>query len=117
MMAQRKGCAPLKAVTVKAEGSQAPAPSATPAAAASPSAPRKLSYKDKHALETLPSAIAKLEAEIGKLSAKLAEANLYARDRVAFDKATADLAKAHAALDAAETQWLELEELRALIEG
>ena len=53
---------------------------------------RRLSFKDKHALETLPARIAALEAEIAKLSKTIADPNLYARDRAAFDKASAALA-------------------------
>ena len=60
---------------------------------------------------------AKLEADIAKLSKRLDDPALYTRDRAAFDKATADLAKAQAALEAAELQWLELEELRVAFEG
>jgi ATP-binding cassette subfamily F protein uup len=77
----------------------------------------KLSFKDKHALSTLPNEIAKLETEIKTLSAKLADAALYTRDRPAFDKATARLADAQRQLEDAETQWLELEEKRAAVEG
>jgi len=76
----------------------------------------KLSFKDKHALSTLPTEIAKLETEIKNLSAKLADAELYTRDRPAFEKATARLADAQRQLEDAETQWLELEEKRAEIE-
>ena len=77
----------------------------------------KLSFKDKHALSTLPNEITKLETEIKTLSAKLADAGLYTRDRLAFDKATARLADAQRQLEDAETQWLELEEKRAAVEG
>jgi ATP-binding cassette subfamily F protein uup len=77
----------------------------------------KLSFKEKHALSTLPGEMAKLEKEIKALSAKLADAGLYARDRTAFDDATSLLADAQRQLDEAETQWLELEEKRAAIEG
>ncbi len=77
----------------------------------------KLSFKDKHALSTLPNEIAKLEMEIKTLSAKLADAALYTRDRLAFDKATARLADAQRELEDAETKWLELEEKRAAVEG
>jgi ATP-binding cassette subfamily F protein uup len=69
---------------------------------------RKLSFKDKHALETLPGVIAGLEAKIAALQAELADPGLYARDRKRFDAATAALAAAQAALTAAEDQWLQL---------
>ena len=47
---------------------------------------RKLSFNEKHALETLPGRMAVLEAEIGRLQKLMADPTLYARDRAAFDK-------------------------------
>ncbi|MBV8839201.1 MAG: ABC transporter ATP-binding protein, partial [Alphaproteobacteria bacterium] len=73
--------------------------------------------KDKHALETLPARIAALESDIGKLTKTIADPNLYARDRAAFDTASAALAKAQAELSAAEDEWLRLEELREQVEA
>ena len=81
-----------------------------------PSAPRKLSFKDKHALETLPQTIAKLEVQIKKLGDTLSDSDLFARDHAGFDRAMQQLATAQSALEAAETQWLELEERRVTIE-
>src|SRR5690606_32690785 len=49
----------------------------------------KLSFKQKHALETLPKEIARLDAEIVRLNTVLADANLYARDPKAFANASA----------------------------
>jgi ATP-binding cassette subfamily F protein uup len=80
-------------------------------------APRKLSFKDKHALETLPERIAKLEAEIARHQAAMADGGLYARDPAAFRRAADGLARAQAELAAAEERWLELEALREQIEG
>jgi ATP-binding cassette subfamily F protein uup len=114
MLAQRKGSEPQKAQAAKSEAADQ---ESVPAQGTANAAPRKLSFKDKHALETLPATITRLEADIARLSAKLADAGLYTRDRAAFDQATADLAKAHVALDAAETQWLELEERRAELQS
>jgi len=116
MLAQRKGDDLKKAP--KAENSAAARKSSDDAQAAAPSAAKaKLSYKDKHTLSVLPDQIAKLEAEIKTLSAKLADAGLYARDRSAFETANARLADAQHQLENAETQWLELEEKRTAIEG
>ena len=78
---------------------------------------RRLSFNDKHALETLPARIAALEAEIATLTKTIADPNLYARDRAAFDKASAALGKAQADLAAAEDEWLRLEELREQVEA
>jgi ABC transport system ATP-binding/permease protein len=76
----------------------------------------KLSFKEKHALSALPAEIAKLEAELEALAVKLSDNGLYERDRTAFDVASARVSDAQRQLEQAETQWLELEEKRALIE-
>jgi ATP-binding cassette subfamily F protein uup len=77
----------------------------------------KLSFKQKHALETLPKEIKKLDAEIARLNALLADSNLYARDPKAFADASAKLTAAEAAKSEAEDKWLELELIREEIEG
>ncbi len=79
--------------------------------AAKPGA-RKLSFKDKHALERLPGEIAALEAEIQRLRGVLGDGALYGRDPGRFARSTDALAAAEAALAAAEERWLELELLR-----
>ncbi|MBI1244857.1 MAG: ATP-binding cassette domain-containing protein [Alphaproteobacteria bacterium] len=100
---------------------RAPAAAAPRAAPASPrpvaDAKKRLGFKQKHALETLPATMEALRAEIAAANAALADAGLYARDRAAFEKHTAALARAETALAAAEDEWLELEMLRAEIEG
>jgi ABC transport system ATP-binding/permease protein len=78
---------------------------------------RKLNFNEKHALETLPARMARLETEVKRLNERLADPALYARDRAAFDKATAALATAQTELAAAEERWLELELLRSEFEG
>ncbi|MEZ5898144.1 MAG: ATP-binding cassette domain-containing protein [Hyphomicrobiaceae bacterium] len=78
---------------------------------------RKLSFKEKHLLDTLPGTIASLEDEIRKLSKKLEDSGFFRRDREGFDNATSRLAEAQALLDKAETQWLELEDRRAVLEN
>ncbi len=91
---------------------------AKPVAAAPASGPkRKLSFNEKHALETLPKTIAKLQAEIAKQQAVLADPALYSKDRKKFDAASTAMATAQAELTAAEDRWLELEMLREEIEG
>ena len=82
-----------------------------------PTKKRKLSFKEKHALETLPATMDKLTAEIAKQQHKLADAQLYTRDPKAFAAATARLAAAQAELSEAEEQWLDLEALREELEG
>jgi ATP-binding cassette subfamily F protein uup len=75
-------------------------------------AKRRLTFTDRHALETLPKTIAKLQTEIDALQAKLADPQFYARDRTAFEKVTAALGALQLKIAAAEEQWLELEILR-----
>jgi ATP-binding cassette subfamily F protein uup len=78
---------------------------------------RKLSFNEKHALETLPGKIAALEAETRQLQTVLDDTTLYARDRAAFDRASSAMAAKQAELAAAEERWLELELLRDEIEN
>jgi ATP-binding cassette subfamily F protein uup len=111
MVAQRGEGVTAKAVKAEAK------PARERLEAPSPAARRRLSFNDKHALETLPARIAALEAEIATLSKTIADPNLYARDRAAFDAASAALGKAQAELAAAEDEWLRLEELREQVEA
>ena len=85
--------------------------------AAAPATKRKLSFKDKHALETLPKDIAALENKKSQLAAVLDDPNLYTRDRTRFAQASEAMAEVEQKLAAAEEQWLELELLRSEIEG
>jgi ATP-binding cassette subfamily F protein uup len=80
-------------------------------------AQRKLSFKESHALKTLPGTIARLETEIAALSASVGDAALYTRDPAAFNSATARLSAAQAELTSAEEQWLELEMKREALEA
>jgi len=80
-------------------------------------AKRRLSFHEKHALETLPKSIAALQAKVRDLHERLDDPSLYARQRQAFDQASAALAATQTELSAAESKWLELELLREEIEG
>jgi len=87
-------------------------------AASEPSAvKRKMKFKEKHALETLPKTMAALNAKANELQAKLADPQFYNRDRAGFEKVTTDLGETQRKLAAAEEQWLELEILREEIAG
>ncbi len=77
----------------------------------------KLTFKDKHALETLPKEMAKLETAIQKLKDALAKADFFSRDPEGFQKTAGDLEAAEADLANMEEQWLELEMKREEIEG
>jgi ATP-binding cassette subfamily F protein uup len=78
---------------------------------------RKLSYKQKFALETLPKRMEEAQAKIAALEATMADPALYARDPGAFRKTAAALDALRAELTALEEEWLELEMLREAIEG
>jgi len=78
--------------------------------------PRRMSFNDRHALETLPARIAALQAEIAGLDAVLADPDLYASDPARFGATTQALAVARTGLAAAEERWLTLEMLREEID-
>ena len=78
---------------------------------------RRLSFHEKHALETLPKSIAALQAKVSALHQRLDDPSLYARERQSFDEASAALAATQTELAAAEEKWLQLELLREEIEG
>jgi ATP-binding cassette subfamily F protein uup len=103
MLAQRgEGVMARKPRPEAARASPPPQPDA-------PQAQRKLSFKEKHALETLPTTMKALENEISALETRLADAGLFARDPKTFEQSAARLTAARAELASAEEQWLELE--------
>ncbi len=69
-----------------------------------------LSFTEKHRLENLPAEIARLEAEIAKLEELLGDPDLFTAQPVKFQKASDALVERHERLQAAEEEWLELEE-------
>ena len=77
-----------------------------------PAGQRKLSYKDQRELDQLPSLIDALSAEIATLERELTDPALFTRNADRFQAASRMLGEKQAALDAAETRWLELEDLR-----
>ena len=117
MLAQRgadleRRAARTKAAAPAATETKAKAEEGTPATGR-----RRLSFKDKHALETLPGEIAALEAKQKALSRMLDDPDLYTRDRKRFADISDSLSEVQSALAAAEERWLELELLRSEIEG
>jgi len=86
------------------------------ASAPSGTSRRRLNFNEKHALETLPKKIARLQAEIAKQQRHLDDPDLFQKDRKKFDQASDMLAKAQKELQEAEDRWLELEMLREEIE-
>ena len=78
----------------------------------SAAARRKLSFKDKHELETLPRRMEKLQVEIQKLRQELSDSSFYARDARAFATASARLEASTSEVTELEDRWLELEILK-----
>ncbi|MBW3096571.1 ABC-F family ATP-binding cassette domain-containing protein [Pseudohoeflea coraliihabitans] len=78
---------------------------------------RKLSYKQKYALETLPERMEAATATIKDIEARMADPALFARDPERFSSLATRLAEQKTALEAMESEWLELEMLREEIEG
>jgi ABC transport system ATP-binding/permease protein len=82
-----------------------------------PAAKRRLSFKEKHALEKLPEKIADLRDTLARLDSLLADPQFHARDPKAFSRATQDYGARQKDLTHAEEEWLTLEMLREEIEG
>ncbi len=106
----RERAEPAKPVGAAAVDESTPARTARPAK-------RRLSFNEKHALEKLPGEISALQTKIRVLHERLADPNLYARERTAFEQSSAELATAENDLAAAEERWLELEILREDVAG
>ena len=107
MLAQRR---PAKAIA-------APVAARAKAEAQPRASTKRMTFKDRHALETLPARIAALETDVTKLTAVLDDPDLYTRNPARFAETTASLEAARNALAAAEEQWLELEMRREELEG
>ncbi|MFM8754280.1 MAG: ATP-binding cassette domain-containing protein, partial [Phenylobacterium sp.] len=88
---------------------------AAPVAGSAPAAarPGKLSYRDQRRLEAAEALVASLPEQIRDLELRLSDSGLYRRDSGAFERLTAELEAARSRLETAETEWLELEELKA----
>jgi ATP-binding cassette subfamily F protein uup len=114
MLAQRREQALAPRRTAPKTESPPAEPKERPARA---DAPKKLSFKQKHALDTLPGRMDSAGKRIAELEAKLADPKLFARDPAGFGKIAAELEKERAALAAMEEEWLTLEMLREAIEG
>jgi ATP-binding cassette subfamily F protein uup len=98
---------------------ETPAESSTPRTATlSPSTsapsrerPKKLSFKERKELESLPARIEELEAEIHKLHGEMADPGFYKRDGAAIAQANVRLEDLQKDLVAAFARWETLEEL------
>jgi ATP-binding cassette subfamily F protein uup len=111
MVAQRGSGVDPRSVATRAEAKEKAPPREKAA-----SKPR-LSFKEQHALTTLPSRMEELRAKIAKLHQLLDDPELFAREPAKFAKASALLAETEAELMKAEEEWLELEIKREEVEG
>ncbi|MCR9139732.1 MAG: ABC-F family ATP-binding cassette domain-containing protein [Alphaproteobacteria bacterium] len=78
---------------------------------------RKLSYKQKFALESLPEKISETESAIVALEEKMAAPDFFATDPDGFSSAAKTLSDLRSSLERMEEEWLELEMLRESLEG
>ncbi len=74
-----------------------------------PSNKKRMSFKHKHALETLPARMDTLRAKMASLQYQLDDSSLYTRDPKAFERITASFVSAQKELEKCENDWLELE--------
>ncbi len=94
------------------------AATATQAAVKTPAkSNNKLSYKQKFALESLPAKIEAATKSVTLLEAKLSDGTLFVKDPAQFSKIAGELDVSRASIEAMEHEWLELEMLRAELEG
>src|ERR1017187_6868989 len=90
MLAQRGADLTRDSGKQEKEKPEKPTLSGEPQAANSQVLKRKIKFKEKHALETLPKTIAALHAKASDLQAKLEDPQFYSRDRAGFEKVTTD---------------------------
>jgi len=114
MLAQRGGTKLDDRKSRKANG-EANAVRSEPDAPKGPA--KKLSFKQKFALENLPKKMDAVTASISRLENQIADPAFYERDPHGFQKTIAALDKERATLTALEEEWLELEMLREELEG
>ncbi len=75
-------------------------------------AKRKLSFKEKYALDNLPAKMEALKLELHNLEVVLADTTLFTRDFKKFEKTSTRHSSAATELSNYEEQWLELEMMR-----
>lgn len=115
MLAQRGGSKlEERKARPKAEANE-PTARAEQTSAKSPA--KKLSFKQKFALESLPKKIEAVSASISRLENSIADPSFYERDPASFQKTIAALDKERTTLASLEEEWLELEMLREEMEG
>ncbi|MEM9705505.1 MAG: ATP-binding cassette domain-containing protein, partial [Pseudomonadota bacterium] len=99
------------------DGEEKPKSNASPPIAKQKHRDQKLSFKEKHALETLPGEIEALENDLAKLDERLNDPALFERDPEEFKKTAERHKETQTRLSEAEDQWLTLEAKREALEG
>mgnify|MGYP006138035861 CR=1 FL=1 len=79
--------------------------------------PKRLTFKEQHELDNLPDRIANLETAKAELEKALADPNLFARDRSAYEGAAEKLAQVEKAISGAEDRWLKLDARQEELQG
>jgi ATP-binding cassette subfamily F protein uup len=111
MLAQRREAAPENGTNRQAVRKTIPQqPAREPAPARK--ARRKLSFKEKHALDALPGEIESLTLKLARLRETLANPQLFTSDPAHFRRTAGELESTESALSKAEERWLELALLR-----
>ena len=87
------------------------------AAANQPKSTARMSFNDQRELEELPKTMAKLQSNVEKLEAQLANPELYAKNPGKFAKVSEELETARLALAGAEERWIDLEMKRETLVG
>ena len=117
-MLARRGGTKLDDRKARAKAETGDASATTKNEASVPKGPaKKLSFKQKFALESLPKKIEAVTASISRLENNIADPSYYERDPASFQKTIAALDKERVTLAALEEEWLELEMLREEMEG
>src|SRR5690606_8255680 len=93
---------------VKRKENAAARPDKAPVASPRRETVKKLSYKQKFALETLPQKIEALTGQIELLESRLADPAFYERDAAGFAKTASDLDAMRDERTRLEEEWLEL---------
>lgn len=114
MLAQRGG---TRLADRKSSRQQAQPLARTGETAQPKAASKKLSYKQKFALESLPQKMEAVSASISRLENQLADPSFYEKNPASFAKTIAALDKERQTLAAMEEEWLELEMLREELES
>ena len=112
MIAQRKGREIEQKKLVKPSSSQ----TSGTAERGKRETKQKLSYKQKYALEKLPSEIDALHNEIAKMEKEFSDPDLYTKNAKRFEELSRLLEQKRKDLEAKENEWLELEMLKEELE-